>query len=62
MKHTYCLMDDKKLRHSILETEKDLDEMEMLYRADEIRDMGNIENAKEHGKGYEYKDHSLFFK
>ena len=59
---TFCLMDDKNMRYSIVQAEKTLEEMKMLYEADEIREFENIEIAREHGKGYEHVDHSCFYK
>ena len=55
-------MDDKNMRYSIVQAEKTLEEMKMLYEADEIREFENIEIAREHGKGYEHVDHSCFYK
>lgn len=55
-------MNDRAMIYAILQTEKSKREMEMLYEADEIREMENIEQAREHGKGYTIDDHSVFYK
>jgi len=55
-------MDDKNMLYSILQTDKSLKELKMLYDVDEIREFENIEIAREHGKGYEYTDASSFYK
>ena len=44
MSKTFVIMDDKKLRYSIFQTDKDKEELEMMFEADEIREMKNIEN------------------
>lgn len=62
MTKTFVFMDDHKLRYSILQTDKNEEELKMLYEADEIREMESIEQAREHGKGYEYIDASGFYK
>ena len=56
-------MDDKNMRYSILQTNKSIEELKMLYKDDiEIREFETIEIAREHGKGYEFDDHSSFYK